>query len=423
MLWQGSHLGGSDGGGSAIDTTERRSVTQPTDKPTIAVLPFDNFSSPADSHFADGLAEDLITELSKLRGLNVIARTSSYALRGQSLAAHEIGKRLGARYLVEGSFRKEAGRIRVNAQLIDTETGQHRWAERWDRPADDILKVQDELTGKIVAMLDVQLSEGEQASRWRRQTADPIAYELFLLGRSHKLKESRDGVQAAIPLLQQAVERDPDFAAAWVWLGWAYWAYVYSGWTDQPDEYREKAIDAAQRAIAADPEFGSPHTLLADIAGVDGRLEEAERQARKAVELDPGSADNLAFLAGWSRTSRPEQAFDLIQRALRLNPIPPTWYFNALGMTQLALGHYDKAAEAFNECINQAPEFTSCRQYLLAAELEAQDLDAARRTAQGLLRLMPDFSIAKDAYWYKQTTNPEEARRRFALLRQAGLPQ
>jgi adenylate cyclase len=155
MLWQGSHLGGSDGGGSAIDTTERRSVTQPTDKPTIAVLPFDNFSSPADSHFADGLAEDLITDLSKLRGLNVIARTSSYALRGQSLAAHEIGKRLGARYLVEGSFRKEADRIRVNAQLIDTETGQHRWAERWDRPADDILKVQDELTGKIVAMLDV----------------------------------------------------------------------------------------------------------------------------------------------------------------------------------------------------------------------------------------------------------------------------
>jgi TolB-like protein len=247
MLWQGSHLGGSDGGGSAIDTTGRRSVTQPTDKPTIAVLPFDNFSSPADSHFADGLAEDLITDLSKLRGLNVIARTSSYALRGQSLAAHEIGKRLGARYLVEGSYRKEADRIRVNDQLIDTETGQHRWAERWDRPADDILKVQDELTGKIVAMLDVQLSEGEQASRWRRQTHDPIAYELFLLGRSHKLKESRDGVQAAIPLLQQAVDRDPDFAAAWVWLGWAYWAYVYSGWTDQPDEYRQKAIDAAHR--------------------------------------------------------------------------------------------------------------------------------------------------------------------------------
>jgi adenylate cyclase len=391
-------------------------------KPSIAVLPFANLSGPEQNHIGDGLAEDLITDLSKLRGLTVIARTSSFALRGEPLDAPEIGRRLDARFVVEGSVRKVSDRIRVTVQLIDTATGAQRWAERWDRPASDILAVQDELTREIVARLDIQLSEGEQANRWRRQTDDPIAYDLFLRGRSRKLEESKDGILAAIPLLKQAVERDPNFAAAWVWLGWAYWAHVYSGWTDRPDEYRQKAINAAQRAIAADPGFGGPYALLADIAGVDGELEDAEKYALKAVELDPGSADNLAFLAGWSRTTRPEQAFDLIQRAFRLNPIPPTWYFNALGMTQLELGRYAEAAEAFDKCIAQAPEFTSCRQYLIAAQLEMKDLEAAKRTADGLLRLMPDFSIAKDAYWYKQTTDPAEASRRFELLREARLP-
>lgn len=395
------------------------------DRPSIAVLPFDNLSKdPEQDYFGKALAEDLITDLSKLRGLTVIARNSSFSFEGKSLDVRQIGEKLGVRYLVEGSVRKAGERLRVNFQLINTASGDHLWAERWDRPVKDIFAVQDELTRKIVATLDVKLSEGEQSRRWRAQTDDPEAYDLYLRGRTHVLEQNRDGMLAAIPLLKQAIARDPDFAAAWVWLGWAYWAHVYLGITDDRDAFKRKAIDAANKAIAADPSFGDPHMLLSEIALYDEDLKRATMEAEKAVELDPSNADNLIALSlQLVSESRPEEGYEAIQRAFRLNPIPPAWYYNVRGQVLMSLKRYQEAEAALNRCIEMAPQFVTCHRYLTAMHLDAGNFEAARRTAKDVLRLLPGYKIASHEFWHKQTYDPAERKRRIELLKSAGLPE
>ena len=395
------------------------------DKPSVAVLPFVNMSDdPEQEYFSDGITEDLITDLSKLRGLMVIARNSTFAYKGKAVDVRQIGKELGVRHVLEGSVRKVDDQVRINAQLVDATTGDHVWAERFDRPLANIFAIQDEIGQEIIAVLDVKLSEGEQSRRWRGQTNDPVAYDLYLRGRARKLEESREGIRAAVPLLEEAVARDPNFAAPWVWLGWAYWAHVYMGITEDRDAYKQKAIDAANNAIAADPDFGDPHALLSEIAVYDDDLERGILEAEKAVELDPGSSDNWGFLAV-QRISQlqPEAGYEAIQRALRLNPTPPAWYHNVHGQTLLALKRYGEAEEAFSHCIAMAPEFVTCHRYLTATHLEARNLEAARRSAKEVVRLIPNYSIAKHEFWHKQAKDPAEQKRRVELLKSAGLPE
>jgi adenylate cyclase len=393
------------------------------DKPSIAVLPFDNLGGdPAEESFGLGIAEDLITDLSKLRGLFVIARNSSFAFRGKSAEVQRIGRELGVRYLLDGSVRRASDQLRINAQLVDAGTGEPVWAERFDRPIRDVFAVQDEITRRIVETLEVELVEGEQARMWRRQATDPRAYELFLAGRSLVFEHSRDSMRRAIEVLEEAVRIDPHLAAAWVWLGWAYWGHVYSGWTDRPEKFEAQARNAAERAIAADPSFGAPHALLSDIAGYHDDSDTAVAEVERAVELSPGSADDLAFLSAWRTAARPDEALGLIERALRLNPIPPAWYHNVLGQAYLALRRFDDAVAAFGDCIERAPDFVTCRRFLTATYLEAGRFDDARREAKEVLRINPDYSIA-DEYWVKDTKDPAERERRAALLKQAGLPE
>jgi len=412
-------------------TPKSEPATDPTteqlrrDGPSIAVLPFDNLSKdPEQDYFGRALAEDLITDLSKLRDLTVISRNSSFSFEGKSVDVREIGERLGVRNLVEGSVRKAGDRLRINVQLIDTASGDHIWAERWDRPSSDIFAVQDEIIRKIIAELDVRLSEGEQSRRWRAQTDDPEAYDLYLRGRAYRLKQSRDGILAAIPLLKEAVARDPDFAAAWVSLGWTYWAHVYLGLSEDHDAYPSKTLDAANKAISADPSFGDPHVLLSEIALYDNDLDRATLEAEKAVELDPSNADNLVILAlQLGSQSRAEEGYEAIQRALRLNPIPPARYHNVHGQILTALSRYDEAEKAFDRCLTMAPEFVTCYRYLTAKHLEAGDLEAARQSAKQVLRLVPDYRISEHEFWHKQTKDPAERARRIELLKSAGLPE
>ena len=402
-------------------TTEQRQRSGPS----IAVLPFDNLSQdPEQDYFGRALAEDLITDLSKLRGLTVIARNSSFSFEGKSVDVRDIGEKLGVGNLVEGSVRKADDRFRINVQLIDTVSGDHIWAERWDRPASDIFAVQDEIIRKIIAELDVRLSEGEQSRRWRAQTDDPEAYDLYLRGRAQRLKQSRDGILAAIPLLKSALSRDPDFAAAWVSLGWAYWAHVYLGLSDDHATYRGKALEAAIKASSVDPEFGDPHVLLSEIALYDNDLGRATLEAEKAVELDPSNADNLVFLAfQLVSESRAEEGYEAIQRALRRNPIPPVFYHNVHGQVLTALGRYDEAEDEFDRCLTMAPEFVTCYRYLTAMHLETGDLEAAQQSAKHVLRLVPDYRISEHEFWHKQTKDPAERTRRIELLKSAGLPE
>ncbi|MFA3918848.1 adenylate/guanylate cyclase domain-containing protein [Ruegeria hyattellae] len=393
--------------------------------PVIAVLPFDNLSDDsAQDYFANGLSEDLITDLSKLRGLTVIARNSSFAFKGKQLDVREIGEKLGVRFLIEGSVRKAGDRLRVNAQLIDAVSGNHLWAERWDRPSGDIFAVQDELTSKIVETLEVKLSEGEQARRWRGQTKDTRAYDLYLQGRALRLTFSEQDVVSALPLIEEALTRDPGFAAAWVELGWLYWSHVWLGMTDDIESYKQKSLDATNRAIAADPDFGDPHMLLAEIALYEEDFGKASQQAEIAVELYPGNADNLIILAYYtSESSRTEEALKLTQRAFRLNPLPPPYYYSIRGIVLTSLNRFDEADEAFGHCLELAPEYVSCYRYRTAMHLEANDIEAAREAAREVLRVFPNYSISKHEFWHKQTTDPAERQRRIDLLKSAGLPE
>jgi tetratricopeptide (TPR) repeat protein len=220
------------------------------------------------------------------------------------------------------------------------------------------------------------------------------------------------------------VTLDPGFAAAWVSLGWGYWSLVYSGWTDTPDEAKRKALDAAQQAIAADGFLGDPHALLADIASTEGDNARALHEAELAAKLNPNNADGLAMLAVMLADGpRSGEAVEQIRRAMRLNPIPPAWYYNVLGQAYLTEDRHDEAVAALRACTETAPDFVTCHRYLTAAYLEADRLNEARSEAREVLRINPGYSIAQDETWVKSTEDIAERQRRIELLRKAGLPE
>ncbi|MGH8581918.1 MAG: adenylate/guanylate cyclase domain-containing protein, partial [Gammaproteobacteria bacterium] len=201
-------------------------------EPSIAVLPFQNMSGNAgEDWFTDGMTETLITDLSRLKNLFVIARNSSFAYKGKQVDVRQVGRELGVRYILEGSVQRTRERLRINAQLVEVQTGRHLWAERYDRRLDDVFDVQDDIAQNIMTELQVSLLAGEQARAWRKTTRNREAYELFLKGKEHHERFTREDVVRAQALLQQALALDPKFAMAMVWLGWTHYIQGDSGWS------------------------------------------------------------------------------------------------------------------------------------------------------------------------------------------------
>ena len=362
-------------------TGETTATAERAIQKSIAVLPFDNMSvDPQQEYFADGMAEDIITDLSKISGLFVIARNSSFAYKSQSPDVREVGRELGVGYVVEGSVRKAGGRIRINVQLIDASSGHHIWAERYDREEKDIFELQDEVREKVVASLKVKLTPDEETRLAGRLTDSPEAYDLWLRGLRHEGFSTKEDNLASRRFFEQAIEIDPGFAAAHASLANAYGLAVENGWSPSPVEHSAKSIQFAERSVRLDDDLPRAHWALARALSRKRQFngERAVTELEKAISLDPNNADAYALLSEvLTFTGRAEEAVGKMERAMRLNPRSPYWYLHILGRSQLMLGRYDVAVGNLEKAVERNSNVPWPRRYLIAAYGQLGRLDDA----------------------------------------------
>lgn len=368
------------------DNAQRKPLSLPG-KPSIAVLPFVNISNdPEQESFADGLTEDLITDLSRVSGLFVIARNSAFAYKGKATDVRAIAQDLGVRYLLEGSARRAAGRVRINAQLVDAVSGEQLWAERFDRSFEDVFAVQDEVTAKIVEALLGRL----RAPQPRNRPKNAEAYDLCM--RARKLMDDSPQMAREVHLmLTRAVSLDPDYAEAYRWLAMNHWmGWVH--WGGPTEENRNVALDLARKAVAIDPANAGCRWVLAYLLAYERDFKGAEAEFAKAIELDPNEADtwmalsDIAVLAG-----QVEEGLDHIRKAFRLNPFPTSGYYLTLGQAQYAARDYEAAIETLRR---DETYRTSSRRFLAASLAQLGRLDEARAEVELFLIGNPHFTIS-----------------------------
>lgn len=400
-------------GESDLDGQKDRPLPLPAN-PSIAVLPFTNMSGdPEQEPFADGLTEDLITDLSRVSGLFVIARNSTFVYKGQAIDARAIARDLGVRYLLEGSARRLAGRVRINAQLIDAVGGGHLWAERFDRSLDDIFTVQDEVVSKIVDAL-----VGRLAPAPRQRPASMAAYDLCVRARTLVAQSPHTAEEARL-LLQQAIALDADYAEAHRWLAFYFW----ESWTTSAEPVepnRTNAIAEAEAAVALDPNDAGNRYLLGHLRAYQARWAESEAEYAAALKLDPNHADAWAFLSDVSvLRGRPHDAIEQIQKALRLNPYPSGRYYWLLGGAQYAAHQYESAVETLRK---EATYRSGSRRTLAAALAQLGRLEEARQEAKLFIVSNPKFTISA---WVASHPFPDEQTRQHFIegYRKAGLPE
>ncbi len=396
------------------------------DQPSIAVLPFTNMSSePEQEHFSDGIAEDVITALSKVSDLLVIARNSTFIYKDKAVDIKQVGRDQGVRYVLEGSVRKAGNRVRVTAQLIDAATGQHRWAERYDRDLEDIFAVQDDITRNIVSALDVHLRQGEQARFWSSGTENLEAWECVRIGSGLLNTYRKDDLPEVMRLGQRAIDIDPEYAAAWVLLSW-YHSHVTED-TTLPQNEREQAndavLDCARRALEYDSDCAEAYASLGMYHLDLGEHDAAIENANKSVELAPNHADNIAISAAiLNKCGEPALAVERMRKAMRLSPIHPTWFLHILGQACRLAGKNDEAIESYRALVSRQPDSLVGHISLAAIFGEMNQLENAKASAAEVLRINPNFSTRKyvDGLSY---SDPAEAVRFEQGLRNAGLPE
>ncbi len=378
--------------------TGRGEVTSPLlplpDKPSIAVLPFINLSSdPEQEYFSDGITEDLITDLSKLSGLFVIARNSTFVYKGKAAKVQEVSKELGVRYVLEGSVRKASNRVRITAQLVDATTGHHVWAERYDRELQDIFALQDEITQKIVLALKVRLTEEEQA-RFRRAPTDNLeAYDAFLRAEAYFWRYTQEAHAQARQLYERALALDPQYAAAHASLAVTYLVEWIWQWSQDPQTL-DRALVLAQRALALDNSLPVAHRVLGAVYLLHEQYEQAIAEGERALSLDPNDADAYVTLAMiLNFVGRLEDAIGLIEQAMRLNLHYPAWYAQQLGIAYRLAGRYEEAAAAHHRALARNPDFLAAHLGLAAIYGETGQEAKARTAVAEVLRINPHFSL------------------------------
>ncbi len=392
-----------------------------SNKPSIAVLPFQNMSGdPEQEYFADGMSDDIITALSRVPDLVVIARNSTFVYKGRAVDIRQIGRELAVSHILEGSIRKVSDRIRITAQLVDTHSRDHVWAERFDRKLDDIFAVQDEITHNIVVELQVQLVTGESSRRSATGTKSIEAWELVMRASSLIASHVRDNAIAAKQLLEQALELDENYPDAWIEMGWIFWEESVWKWSSEPEKSMQMSFDAAQKALSLD-EF-SPHTygLLGHIYLVRGDSRQAIEMSEKAVELAPSDSILLALLANVLIDSgQLKEGIQKVQRAIRLSPFPRPWFLSLLGTGFHLLGQNDTAISALEQAVERAPDSHLARVWLASTLAEMGRLDEVREVSNSILSIDPAFSVLS---WAESYRSKSHERIKENLLA-AGLPE
>ncbi len=352
------------------------------DKPSIAVLPFLNMSGePEQDYFSDGITEDLITDLSKIPGLFVIARNSVFTYKNKAVTTQQVSEELGVRYLLEGSVRRAGERVRVNAQFIDAPTGGHLWAERYDRRLGDIFALQDELTQRIVAVLAVKMGEEEHKRLAARGTHNVSAYDFFLRGLEYYNQYSKEANIQARVMFGRALDFDPGYTLAQEKMGWTHFIDWTMGWSDDPKSL-DRAFALAEKAAAGGEAMEGCHCLLGSIYLWRKEHDRAVALFEKTLTLNPNYPDGLSDLGGvLSFAGKAQEAVELIQRAMRLDPFFPYHYF-FLGHAYFLIGNYDGALEALEKALEGNPDFFPARAFLAVTYAElGRDEEARAQTA------------------------------------------
>ena len=393
------------------------------DKPSIAVLPFANMSGdPEQEYFADGITEDIITDMACVSGLFVIARNSSFVFKNQAVDVKEVGRRLGVRHVLEGSVRKAGARVRITAQLIDAQTGGHVWAERFDRNLEDIFEVQDEVTRRIVDALKVSLTGGERARRKDRGKVNTEAYDYLIRARSCILQFKPDAAVEARAMLERAIAIDPELPQVYAYLALLHSNEYVNGWNNATADYLEQALVLARKACAANENDAFSSNCLAIALMWLRRLDEAEGAARRAIDLDPnlsqahGSLGNVLHFGG-----KHEQALKSYEQALRLDPQFDLW-MHACGRAQFALERYNEAEATFKRRLIHMPHSDVTRAYLASLYGHTDRHEDARRMWRELMEINPKYA-PEHTLRILPYTNPAPLEQFVAGLRKAGLMQ
>ncbi|MXN66565.1 guanylyl cyclase [Stappia sp. GBMRC 2046] len=364
--------------------------------PSVAVLPFDNMSGdPEQEYFTDGISEDIITDLSKVGGLLVIARNSSFAYKGKSVDIRDVGRELGVMSVLEGSIRRAGNRVRINAQLIDARSGGHLWADRFDRELTDIFEVQDEVTRKIVDALKVTLTPTEEALITDNTATSVEAHDLFLQARQELSgSKNKASFEKATALLKRAIDLDPDYGEPYAGLALACVFDFQNRWTDDPDRSVDVARRYADLAIEKAPKDAYVHHIAAIVAAFARDFDRNAREIEKALELSPNFAAALASKgANMTFSGRAEEAFPYLERAMRLDPQGSEQYLHFMGLARLLLGNYETAAAEFRERIRLVPDTDFSRVYLASALGHLGEIDEARKVWDELMAINPDYSF------------------------------
>jgi adenylate cyclase len=397
----------------------------PPDKPSIAVLPFLNMSADAEQeYFSDGITEDIITDLSKVTGLLVIARNSTFTYKGRAVDIRVVGRELGARAVLEGSVRRAGNRVRITAQLIDAESGAHLWADRFDRDLDDIFAVQDEVTRKIVDALKINLSPRDAGllQQPARQVASK-AHDLFLMGREilYGPIKNREVFERATDLFAQAIEADPSYGAAHAGCAFAHILNFQNHWTEDWRESEDEAARQAGLALAKSPEVAFVHLSAGMIATWQKDHDRAAAEAETALRLNPNYAPALS-MRGIVKIygGTPLDAIPDIEQAIRLDPIGRQQYIHFLGSAYLIAGQYEAAAAQFRERIRLVSDTDLSRGLLAVALGHLGKTEEAGRVWAELATINPSYSFAEHLARLP-LRNPADADRLADGLRKAGI--
>jgi TolB-like protein/Flp pilus assembly protein TadD len=395
------------------------------DEPSIAVLPFTNMSGdPQQEYFSDGLTEEIITALSKVRRLFVVARNSTFVYKRKPIKVKQVSEDLGVRYVLEGSVRKSGEQIRITAQLVDAIKGSHLWAERYNLEMKDVFILQDKITKKIITELQVTLTEGEQARLWEKGTNNIDAFLKFLQGLNQGDKRSVEGNIRAIQLFKQAIALDPQYAVAYAWLGNSHFWSIRFGRGVSRKETVKKAFKLAKKAVSMDESNADCHYVLARAYRYQKNHEKALAHIDRALALNPNHV-HANFLKGaeLKTLGRYEEAISHFKRAYRLNPFyKPA--FGLLGSTYVDMGKFEEAIHHFEKLNLQEASHVNPLIFLTQAYMGAGREDTARETVKKILLINPDMTVDRfkkmNAHVYQDAAILEF---HAELLRKAGLPE
>ena len=397
------------------------------DKPSLAVLPFDNLSGDASQdYFSDGITESIITALSNVSNLFVIARNSTFTYKGKPVKVQQVAEELGVRYVLEGSVQRSGDRVRITAQLIDALTGHHLWAEQYERTFGDIFTLQDDITEHVTLALQVKLTEGEQARIRRAHMENPEAYEYWLRGLEIFRSFTKENNDQARKLWEKAAELDPTNSWMWQQIGWTYYRDARFGWTDTPVQALARAQELAQKTLAVDDSTAEAYSLLSVVYMSRRQHDKAVAYGERALALAPNFTDITATIAiPFMYSGRPEEAIELVRNAMRRSPYYPAWYLPVLGIAYRFTGQYEEAIPLLETWRARANPRSALPYLFLAFTYEeAGRGEEAQIAVAEILKRNPKASITG---YLKAKTFPYKAQadidKVVDSLRKAGLPE